>query len=183
MLAIPSTFGLSLLAKPLLQSLTTLEFVPTGSLVVPVIAVSYLLFGVYTVFSQVFTLVKKTRIIGILWGGVALLNLALNIIFVPKFGVLAAAVTTLVCYIIVAGMTIFLSTRHLKFSVGLVFIFKSIAASLVMALIVWRLSPTGMVNILWVTAVGTAVYFVILFLMKGFSLNEIRFFRQLIRRD
>ncbi len=183
MLAIPSTFGLSLLAKPLLHSLTTLEFVPTGSLVAPVVAVSYLLFGVYAVFSQVFILVKKTKIIGILWGGAALLNLTLNIIFVPRFGVVAAAVTTLVCYTIVAGMTVSVSAKHLRFSVEWTFILKSIVASLVMALIVWKLSPAGMVNILWVAAVGATIYFIILFLMKGFSFNEIRFFRQLIRRD
>jgi len=183
MLAIPSTFGLSLLAKPLLHSLTTLEFVPTGSLVAPVVAVSYLLFGVYAVFSQVFILVKKTKIIGILWGGAALLNLTLNIIFVPRFGVVAAAVTTLVCYTIVAGITVSVSAKHLRFSVGWTFILKSIVASLVMAMIVWKLSPAGMVNILWVGAVGATIYFIILFLMKGFSFNEIRFFRQLIRRD
>lgn len=182
MLAIPSAFGLSVLAKSLLHSLTTSEFVPTGSLVVSLIATSCLLFGVCVIFSMVFGLIKKTRILGILWGGAALLNLGLNIIFVPRFGVLAAAGTTLVCYTLVAGITMFLSTKNLKFSVGWAFILKSIVASLIMSSIVWKLNPTGMVNILWVTGVGTVIYFVILFLAKGFNLNEIRFFRQLFQR-
>lgn len=182
MLAIPSVCGLSMLAKPLIHSLTTLEFVPTGSLVVPFVAASCLLFGVYVVYSQVFTLIKKTRIIGILWGGVALLNLALNIIFVPRFGILAAAVTTLVCYTLVAGITIFISAKHIKFSFAWAFILKSVIASVVMSLIIWVLNPTGMVNILLVTGLGALIYFVILFLEKGFSLNEIRFFRQLFQK-
>lgn len=183
MLAIPSVCGLSVLAKPLIHSLTTLEFVPTGSLVVPFVAASYLLFGIYVVYSQVFTLVKKTRIIGILWGGAALLNLTLNIIFVPRFGILAAAGTTLVCYILVAGITIFISVKHIKFSLAWAFILKSIVASAAMSLIIWKLNPIGMINILWVTGVGTVIYFVILFLEKGFGRNEIRFFRQLFQRD
>lgn len=182
MLAIPSVCGLSVLAKPLIHSLTTLEFVPIGSLVVPFIAISYLLFGVYVVYSQVFILIKKTRIIGILWGGAALLNLALNIIFVPRFGILAAAGTTLVCYILVVGITIFISVKHIKFSLAWAFILKSIIASAAMSLIIWKLNPIGIINLLWVIGLGVVIYFVILFLEKGFRRNEIRFFRQLFQR-
>ena len=181
MLAIPSVFGLSVLANQLLHILTTPEFVPTGSLVVPLVAGSYLLFGVYTVFSQVLTLIKRTRIIGILWGGTALLNLGLNIIFVPKFGVLAAAVTTLICYALVAGITIFISTKHLKFNTEGAFILKSVVASIVMSLIIWILNPMGIVNVLLVIGLGVIIYFAVLFLERGLNLNEIRFFRQLLQ--
>ncbi len=182
MLAIPSVFGLSVLARPLLHSLTTLEFVPIGSLIVPLVATSYLLFGVYVIFSQIFVLIKKTRIIGIMWVGAALLNLALNITFVPRFGVLAAAVTTLVCYSIVAGITVFVSTRHLKFDTEKAFILKSVIASVIMSLIIWILNPLGLWNVLLAIGLGVVIYLVVLFLEKGFRSNETRFFRQLLRR-
>jgi len=182
MLAIPSAFGLSMLAKPLLHILATPEFVSTGSLVVPFIAVSYLLSGVYVVFSQVFVLTGKTRIIGILWSAAAILNLGLNIIFIPRFGVLAAAATTLVSYTLVTGITVFFSTKYLRFSAGPTFILKSVIASLVMSSVIWILNPTGVPNVLFTIGLGAVIYFAVLFLTRGFSLNEIRFFRQLLQR-
>ena len=181
MLAIPSVFGLSVLAKPLLNILSTPEFIPTGSLIVPIVAVSLLLAGVYVVFSQVFVLIKRTGIIGISWAAAALLNLGLNIVFVPRFGVLAAAVTTLVSYTLVTAVIIFFSTRHLRFDIKGGFILKSLVSSLVMSLIIWKLSPVGIINLLWVIVLGILVYFGSLFLMKSFSINEIRFFRELFR--
>ena len=182
MLAIPSAFGLSVLAKPLLLTLATSEFVPMGSLVIPIVALSGLLFGVYVIFSHILWLTKRTKIVGILWGAAALLNLALNIIFVPRFGVLAAAATTLVSYSLVAGITIFISSKHLRFDTHGVFLLKSVVASLVMSVVIWQLNPVGWVNILWVIGLGALIYFTVLFLAKGFSLNEIRFFRHLFQR-
>lgn len=181
MLAIPSVFGLSVLAQPLLHSLTTLEFVATGSLVVPFIAVSYLLQGVNVIFLQVYILAKETRIIGILWGGAALLNVVLNIIFVPIFGVLAAAVTTLISYALVTVVVVSVSTRHLEFHIDWAFIAKSVVASVLMSLVVWRLSPVGIVNIFMVAGLGAVVYFIVLFLGRGFSVNEVKFFQQFIQ--
>jgi len=182
MLAIPSAFGLSVLARPLLYILSTPEFVPIGSLVVPFVAAGYLLSGVFVVFSQAFVLTKKTRPIGILWLAAALLNLGLNIALVPRFGILAAAAATLVSYTLVTVVTVFLSTKLLRFSVAPAFILKSVIASLVMSLVIRLLNPTGLPDVLLAIGLGTLIYFVVLLLARGLSLNEIRFFRQLLQR-
>jgi O-antigen/teichoic acid export membrane protein len=182
MLAIPAVCGISILAKPLLQILSTPEFIPTGALVVPIIALSLLLVGVYVIFSQVFVLIKRTGIIGISWATAALLNLGLNIAFVPRFGVIAAAFATLTSYSLVTAIIVFFSTRHLRFDIKVSFILKSLAASGVMSLIVWKLDPAGIINVIWVIVLGILLYFGSLLLMKGLSLNEIRFFRELFRR-
>jgi O-antigen/teichoic acid export membrane protein len=183
MLAIPSVFGLVALAKPLLNVLSTPEFVPEGSVVIPFIAVSYTLFGVYVIFSQVLILVNQTRILGISWGLAALLNLALNIIFVPKFGVIAAAASTLLCYTLVAGVTVFVSTKCLRFSLTPTFILKSIVASSVMAAILWLINPVGVVSVVLAIGLSSIIYIVVLLLGRGFAKNELSFFRQLFRKD
>jgi O-antigen/teichoic acid export membrane protein len=95
MLAIPATFGLSLLSKPLLTILTTPEIASQGYLITPFIAVSFLLFGAYAVISHILTLKKKTTIAGAIWIMAAILNLGLNLILVPYMGILGAAITTL----------------------------------------------------------------------------------------
>ena len=181
MLAIPSVFGLTVLSKPLLKVLSIPEIVPEGSLVLPIIALSSLLFGTYVVFSQVHLLMKRTKILGILWGGAALFNLTLNVILVPLFGITAAAATTLFSYTLVTAITMLTSTQYLKFSVTPAFILKSLIASSAMSAVIWFLSPNGAVNVALVIGLGGIIYFAVLFLVKGFTRGEIRFFRRLIK--
>jgi O-antigen/teichoic acid export membrane protein len=183
MLAIPSVFGLVALANPLLNGLSTPEFVPEGSVVIPFSAVSYTLFGVYVIFSQVLILVNQTRILGISWGLAALLHLTLNVIFVPKFGVIAAAATTLFSYALVAGVIILVSSRYLKFSVMPGFILKSAIASAVMLAVLWVLHPSGAVSVALVIGLGGILYFIVLFVVRGFTREEISFFRGLFKAD
>lgn len=182
-LAIPSVFGLTVLARPLLKVLSTPEFVPEGSLVLPLIALSYLLMGTYINFSQVHLLTKRTKILGILWGGAALLNLILNVILVPLFGVTAAAAATLFCYTLVTVVTIRTATQYLKFSIIPAFILKSLIASAAMSAVIWLINPNGVVNVALVIGLGGMIYFAVLLLERGFSWDEIRFFRGLLKRD
>lgn len=183
MLAIPSVLGLTVLARPLLRVLSTPEFVPEGSLVLPLIALSYLLFGTYVIFSQVHLLMKRTKILGILWGGAALLNVTLNVILVPLFGVTAAAAATLFCYTLVTVITILTTTQYLKVSVMPAFILKSLIASSAMSAVIWLSNPNGVVNVALTIGMGGIIYFAVLFLEKGFSRDEIKFFRRLLNRN
>ena len=99
LVAIPSFFILSLLSKQILLIITTPEIAINGYLVTPFIALSALLFGVYGIIMNLVILEKKTKIIGSIWTIAALISL-LNIIFVPIFGILAAAAVTLLSYFI-----------------------------------------------------------------------------------
>lgn len=182
MLAIPSVFGLAVLAKPLLNVLSTPEFVTEGSRVVPLIAISYTLFGVYVIFHQVFIITKKTKLMGILWLLPTVLNPTLNIILLPRFGVPAAAAVTLISYMLIAGTTAITSTRYLKFKVEWIFILKSIIASAVMSAVLWGLHPSGAVSVALVIGLGGLIYFVVLFLAKGFTRGEVGFFRGMFQK-
>ena len=182
MLAIPSVFGLAILAKPILMALSTPDFVAVGSRVIPFIATGFVMFGVYVVFSQVLVLVNRTAIIGLLWVFIGLLNLGLNIIFVPRLGPVGAAGTTLFCYTLTALVMVVYSRRFITFEVRLLFVAKSILASLVMAVVVWLLRPEGLSSILAVIALGATLYFIVLFALRGFSGAEIAFFRQFLTR-
>jgi len=181
MLAIPSAFGLSLLAKPILSTLTTSEFISSGSLVIPFVAVSMVLFGVYTVFSQILVLIKKTRIFGILWGSSAIANLILNVIFVPVIGILGAAISTLIAFAVTTAFTVHFSFKYFKFNIDFWFILKSIFASIVMSLVIIKWSPVGISNILIEIGVCAVVYTAVLLLLKGIRKEEIAFFKELFR--
>ena len=181
MLSIPAAFGLSVLAEPLLASLTTPEFIATGRVVVPLVAGGMLVHGIGNILQGVILLSKQSGIFVWVFGIAAVVNLGLNILLVPRWGIIAAAATTLAAYALASGLIYLLSRRRLRFDAHLGFVGKSIVASVVMTAAVWAFSPVGATQILLAIVMGAAVYFAVLFILKGFTKGEIQFFRQLFK--
>jgi len=180
MIAIPSAFGLSILAKPLLQILTTPEFA-TGSAVVPWVAFGAALFCFYQICVYIIHLVGKTHITVRLLGTSAALNIGLNLILIPRMGILGAAVATLIAYGVLGVLTLMVTRRYLKFGLSLPFIAKSIFASAVMALSLWLINPQSTVWVIISILAGALIYFVVLLAIKGLSKQEIAFFTNFVK--
>ncbi len=71
--------------------------------VVPLVAIGYTLYFIYVFYSRTLFYIKQTGVISFItlfWGGV---NILLNWLFIPKYGYMAGAVTTIVSY---AGMSV-----------------------------------------------------------------------------
>jgi O-antigen/teichoic acid export membrane protein len=141
------------------------------------------LFGVWGIIVTVLTFEKRTRIIGTIWIFGAVLNIGLNLALVPYFGIMAAAVTTLLGYGFVLGVTAFYAARQMRLDVDFGFIFKSISASIVISsfALVWHAS--GFLNISALIVICAAAYTAILFVLKGFTASEIRFFSGILARQ
>ena len=181
MLVIPAAFGVSILAKPLLASLTTAEFVSTGRFIVPLVATGIVFYSVEQMFGAVLLLSKRSRIFASVFGIAGGVNLGLNFVLIPRFGIIGAAITTIVAYAIVAIVIYYKSRQQLRFDLNPGFIGKSVLSSVVMTLAIWAINPSGARWIILAIIAGTAVYFAMLFLLKGFKKNETQFFRKLFR--
>lgn len=183
-LAIPSALGLSLLSKQILTILSTPEIAEQGYLITPFLAVSGLLFGLCAIVTQILMLEKKTRITGTIWIVAAILNLGLNIIFIPRIGILGAAVTTLGAFSLAFAFSMYYSFKYLVFDIEASFILKCLAASAIMCVVIVfggsRISGDLLGTILLV-GISALVYGAGLFSLKGFKREEIRFFRGLFR--
>ncbi|MGZ4891772.1 MAG: oligosaccharide flippase family protein [Halobacteriota archaeon] len=179
--AIPLVFILSSLSRPLLLLLSTPEIAANGYLVTPFIAVSALLWGVGEIFAQVLILGKITRVLGVLWAVSGVMNVALNILLIPYFGIMGAAVTTLAAFTFTFFTTFYYSRGCMTFDVDFHFIFKSIFASLAMTAVILGLDLGSKLNVLVAASAGVFVYLVLIFLMKGFDKTELTFFTRLLR--
>jgi len=175
MIAIPSAFGLSILAKPILQILTTPEFVP-GYTIVPFIALGTVLYGIYVIGSYPITLAYKTELITALLGIAAALNIGFNIILIPRMGILGAAVATLIAYGVLGILILIISRRYLKFDLSVPFMLKGIFSSAVMALCIWLIHPESIALVIGSIFAGALIYFAVLLLVKGLHKEEITFF-------
>lgn len=180
LIAIPAAFGLSALSKPILMVITTQAIALNGYMITPFIALSALLYGVYGIVGNILVLEKKTKVVGIVWILAAILNLVLNIILVPKFGILGAAAVTLLAYILAFLITVIYTNRYFTFDFDLRFIVKSTIASSLMAMVIFAVNPYGILNILITIVICTGIYFALLLALKGIKKEEIQFFRNMM---
>ena len=181
--AVPAAFVLSVLSKPILMVITTPAIAANGYLITPIIAFSSVLFGLFSIIMIVLTFEKRTAIVGAVWISGGVLNIGLNLVLVPYFGIIAAAATTLLGYSFVFGLTAIYSARRMTLDVDFGFILKSIFASIVISsfALVWH-GP-------WVSSIAAlivicaAAYTAILFALKGFTASEIRFFSGVLAKQ
>ena len=180
--AVPAAFVLSLLSKPILLVLTTPAIAANSYLITPFTALSSVLFGVYSIIAIVLTFEKRTAIIGTIWILGATLNIGLNLVLVPYFGIIAAALTTVLGYGFIFSVTAIYSVRHMTLDVDFGFIFKSVFASIVVSsfVLVWHAS--GFLSVSALIVICAAAYTAILFALRGFTASEIRFFSGFLAR-
>jgi len=177
---IPATFGISILSKELLIIFSTKEIASNAYFVVPFVASSIAVYGATYFFSQILILAKKTKIIASVWTAVAFLNLVLNIIFIPVFGILGAAITTFLAYLSAFLLMYYLSFREFKFKIERNFILKVFTTSAFMGFSVWRLNLHGLAGLLLSISSGIIIYLVLMALLKGFDQKEIKFLKKLL---
>lgn len=182
MIAIPSVFGLSILSEQLVAILSTQEIATNSYYVVPFSALSIMLYGITVFYGQPLYLAKKTKLLAGIVLAAGFLNGGLNLILIPRFGILGAAVTTLLAYILILGVTSYFSSKELQFEINWKFIMKSVLASLVMVLAIIWFSPTGLSEIIMAIILGALLYGILIFLLRGVSKTEIEFLKGFLRR-
>lgn len=102
-------------------------------------------------------------------------------IFVPYFGILGAAITTLIAFTFAFILITYCSFKCLTFDIEFKFILKSIVASIVMSSVIVKWSPAGISNVLITIVICIAIYASILLLMGGIKKDEFKFFGSLLR--
>ena len=181
MLAIPSLFGLSVLAEPLLIILSRPEFVPEGRIIIPLVALAAIMYGMYSINAQIFLLLKKTTYITYIWLSGAILNLVINIILIPEIGIIAAAISTLLSFFMMAFIASYHVYKNLKLTPDWIFILKSLIASSLMAFIVFKIRIMTFPEIFLPILLGAGIYFVALILLRGFTKKEYEFLKGMLR--
>ena len=182
-LALPAVFGLSILSYPILSVLSTEEIASQGYLITPFVAMSMLLFGVASILGNIIALVKRTDLSAKIWILAAALNLGLSVLFVPKIGILGAALATLVAFAFVLGSTAYCALRLFKLHIDFRFISKCFFASLIMSLVLVSWSPMGLMQILLAIVLSAGIYFLMLWLIKGIDGEAVQFMKNMLRKE
>lgn len=174
---VPSAVGLSVLAKPILSVLTG-EMFFEGYKIFPFVVCGAFFLGLQARFHGGFLYHKKTSPItfGIIASG--LLNLVLNFLFIPKYGYMAAAITTFISYTFLLFLMVVLSRRLFAWKFPFKSLRRSLYASGIMGIGVYFLGNNllsyGLLNLLVSVCAGGLIYVSLLFLFKEFEPDEVR---------
>jgi len=171
---------LSFLSFPLLNILTTYEIAINGYYITPIVCLGCLFWGLFVLLSKVIMVTKKTRIIGAIWIIAAIVNFGLNLVLIPVIGIIGGAITTLLAFGLASVVVFHYARKEIAIELNVNFVAKSVLASLVMSLILFLWQTTDLLMVLIEIIMCAAVYFVVLFALKGFSKKEISFFMSFI---
>lgn len=174
---IPAVVGLSVLAKPIMSILTGKEYF-IGYQIIPFIALGTFLFGLQQRFQAGFVYYKKTGFITFSIVTSGLLNLVLNFFFIPKYGYMAAALTTLVSYAFLMVLMIIVSRRFFIWEFPMRSLVKVCCASIIMGIAVYpvgnSLTSSIIINLILGIIVGVVVYTMMFFALREPNKQEIQ---------
>ena len=171
---LPCVFAVSILSKPLLLLLTTQQIAANGYLVTPWVAAGTALLGADGVVGIVLALKKHTTVIGTIWILAAVLNFGLNLVLIPYLGLIGAAVTTFLAYLLSFVFLTYYSLRQFTFDVNVRFIIKSVCASSLMAIFLFLWNPYGILSLVISIALAAAIYLTLLLTLRGFTIREMK---------
>ncbi|MBA7592304.1 hypothetical protein ES708_34484 [subsurface metagenome] len=99
--------------------------------IVPVVSFAYIFFGFYIIMLAGIFIQEKTRYLPVVTFTAAALNVGLNFIFIPEFGIIGAAYTTLIAYIVMVVLMYAISNAVYR----VYYDFKRLSAVFVLTLV------------------------------------------------
>ncbi|MGZ5491462.1 MAG: lipopolysaccharide biosynthesis protein, partial [Nitrososphaeraceae archaeon] len=135
-ICIPLSVVLSVLSKPIITLMTGTEYID-GYKIVPFVVSGTFFMGLQQRFQVAFMFYKKTKFIMYMIIGSGLLNLILNFLLIPKYGYMAAAITTLVSYLVLFLLTYVFSCKFFTWIFPFKSLIKVVLSSIIMGLAIY----------------------------------------------
>jgi O-antigen/teichoic acid export membrane protein len=168
-----ATFALSLFSTFLLRILFPPSY-NSAAPIIPIIALSTLFLGIHYLFMTGVYIRRKTTYSILFMSIAASVNLLLNIFFIPHFGAMGAAVSTLIAYITLVLVTYIANQKiyPIRYETGLFIIELCVGVALYVGSSL--LAHTQKPLISWSISIGTLIlYGVFLMLLGGLSVKKI----------
>jgi len=137
-LIIPTIFGFSLLGREIITLMASSKYTESSELI-PYVVSGILIGGINFILSSGLRTQKRTAILAWMTLASGALNVFLNFIFVPYYGIKSSAIITLVTYLLHTVVSYKISSKYLVIKVDFKAILKSICASVAMVSLILAL--------------------------------------------
>ncbi|MEQ1804451.1 MAG: oligosaccharide flippase family protein [Burkholderiaceae bacterium] len=147
-----------LVGADLLILLASQKYAP-GAVIIPVVIAAMAIAGSMSFLAAGLYLAKQTKLLMLLLVGCAIFNIALNVVLIPAYGLMGAAVATLASYVALCSAAAWLGSRTLPISVPLLSLCKfSLCGVAAYFAAHWSISTVSALGIVEKIAVGAVVY-------------------------
>jgi len=178
-LSIPGAAGLYILSQPLLGILTTPDYMVGGGLVL-LIALATILGGLYGINVSVILLVQQTKWLMPIIATAAVANIGVNLALIPAVGIIGAAVSALVAYLIMAVSVMVWARKIIRYKISVQFLAKVIIGALLMAVCVSFIHINGVLDIIIVAIAGVTIFSFWIWLARAFSTEDWKLIKEII---
>lgn len=177
-LGVPSVVGLAAVGAPVLGLLAGEAVAREGGPVVWIAAVGVLLFGLTMIVNQIFFAGHWTWAVSVVFGVGAALNIALNFVLIPAWGLVGAAVSTVVAYLAALLIGCGLAARLAGWRPRLGQTARLLPAAALMGAVLALLPIRSWAGALAAVPAGVVVYAAGLLLLGGLLPEERRWLRE-----
>ena len=143
--------------------------------IVPIVLFAYVFTGAYVNFVVGVYLAKKTKYLPYATGGGALVNVVANFLLIPRYGIVGAAVATLLSYLVMAIGIYFPSQRlyHVNYEWGRLARLMVAALSVVVTVLLLNLEPASAGGIS-IKLAFTLLFLLLVLALRVFDSADIR---------
>jgi len=173
--------AVSVFSKEIIQIFTSQPYYEAAR-VIPWIAFSYVLNGVYLFMLCGLIVAKNIYVQPLILCIAAIVNVALNILLIPRFGMMGSAAATVVCYFLVASATYLFAQKFYPIPVEWGRITKIILAVAVIYYIGILVSSSTLGLALLLKGALMAAFFYILYIFGFFQPQEIKNLKDMFLR-
>jgi O-antigen/teichoic acid export membrane protein len=139
LVAVPAWAGLSILAKPIIMVMTAPPY-HEASVIMPVVSLALLFGAIQWWYTSGSTFSKKTGQTVISMSAAVVVNVLLNLLLIERFGYPAAAVTSLIGYVVAMVVMAWLSRRDFKWKFPIPSLTRSLVAAGIMSGVIWAVN-------------------------------------------
>ncbi|MFH1405522.1 MAG: flippase [Patescibacteria group bacterium] len=178
-IAIPVIVGAQVVSEPLIRLIAGDGFEESAAVMkLLIIAVVGVFWG--TLYGHAVLAVKKQRVM--VWGylATAVVAIAGYLIFIPTYGMWAAAWVTIVSELMIAVLTFIVVYKATKMLPGLATAAKALLASGVMYVILLKLPENW--NVIINILIGAVVYFIFMLIVRGIKTQNLANLSQIVNK-
>ena len=168
---VPIAFGAIITSSKIIELFSEGEGFHDSPMVlnILIIALGFIFLG--ALFSNIIIAANRQKCLAQIYFIGMIFNIAANFIFIPKYSYFGAAATTVATELLVTGLMVYAIYKTLKFIPSFKILFKTLLASLLMALVLYYFSY---LNIFFLIIIGAAVYLPVIYFIGGISREEIK---------
>lgn len=178
-LMLPITAGVFILAKRIIILIYGFEFVDS-TVALQILAATIIFNSINSIQSPLLASINKQKLTTLTVGITALLNILLNLVFIPKYSYIGACATTLISVMTLYFIQFYFVRKNLSLPLLNKDFIKPIISSMAMVLIILALPE---LNVFYSIILGAIVYTVTIVMIKGFTVNDLELLKRIRHHD